>query len=109
MKNGTWKRKLSREGGEVDFSTSLLPNTIHEEFIQSSLKIPTKSYRPHDSLLVEHDVVPKYEQLTKEDMHPDLPGKLIPKLSRSKEPKKGWYVAYEGDTIRPIGSEAIVE
>ena len=41
-------------------------------------------------------------------MHPDLPRNLIPSLA-TNQPKKGWYVAYEGTTVRPVGSGAVVE
>lgn len=80
-----------------------MPESMH-----TNQKIPLKSYRPLEDTYADQDVLPKYEQLTEEDIHPDLPSNLIPSL-RSKQPKKGWYVAYHGETIRPIGSEVLVE
>ena len=99
-----WKRSLNKD--EVEMQTFEIPESIHTNSI--NLKIPVKSYRPLENLYADQDVVPKYEQLTQDDIHPDLPTNLIPSL-RSKQPKKGWYVAYHGATIRPLGSEVLVE
>jgi len=105
-----WKRTLNKE--EVEMKSFEIPESVHTGSVSttriSNQKIPLKSYRPLEDTYADQDVVPKYEQLTQEDIHPDLPSNLIPSL-RSKQPKKGWYVAYHGETIRPIGSEVLVE